>query len=334
MLHEITVHIDVEGKPTNIPDCESIIKQSFELRPPGQTTASIFNGVRITLDVRSDRDVSNIWVKFAPSLTMGEARTQQFVSQYLEQHNITAVRAPRVYLAFTSGAFGFIVSEYIDGPMCEFSESNLVAAAVQALLKIPSPSSTPGPVGGGVIEHPFFLDCWSDIWYETVEELQRHVNGILAKTERPGRVNYIKEVADYGLLLCISDIQTTNFMKDGEGRIVAVDFGGYSFLPPSFFALALRRGRGFAHNVSRQIEIPPSPNLVATECASFALVPCGRNDIGEWISLLSLHGCLLPPSHKNTELIGTPVQAPHRGNIWTPPEGTTDQAPHWDIVWG
>ncbi len=108
----------------------------------------------------------------------GNNGTERFVSQYLEEHNIAAVRAPRVYLAFTWGAFGFIVSEYIDGPMCDFSDITPVAAAVQALLKIPSPSSTPGPVGGGVIEHPFFLDWMPDIWYNTVEELQRHVNGV------------------------------------------------------------------------------------------------------------------------------------------------------------
>ncbi|KAI0794666.1 hypothetical protein C8Q74DRAFT_1249984 [Fomes fomentarius] len=318
MSYEVTVHIDDEDKPTNIPDYEFIIKQSFNLRPH-QTNAINLNSVRITLDARSDHDVSNIWVKFAPSVTMREARTQQFVSQYLEQHNIAAVRAPRVYLAFTWGDFGFIVSEYVDGPMCEYSDIDLVAAAVQAMLKIPSPSSTPGPVGGGVIEHPFFLERTSDIWYETVEELQRHVNGILAKTRTPGRVNYTKEVADYGLILCISDIKSVNFMKDGEGRIVAVDFGGYSFLPPSFFALALRRGGGFAHNISCQIEIPPSPNLAPTESASFALVPRGRNDIG------------LP-----RELRSRPTPGVFYGRIQlvSPPEGTTDQAPHWDIVWG
>ncbi len=83
-------------------------------------------------------------------------------------------------------------------------------------------------------------------------------------------------------------------MKDREGRIVAVDFGGYSFLPPSFFALALRRDGDFAQRISYLIEVPLSPNLEATESASFALVPYGRNDIGEQISLLLYFSCLLP----------------------------------------
>ncbi len=82
-------------------------------------------------------------------------------------------------------------------------------------------------------------------------------------------------------------------MKDREGRIVAVDFGGYSFLPPSFFALALTYG-DFAHRVASMLEYPESPstNVSATESASCALVPYSSNDIGEQISLLS---CLPPP---------------------------------------
>ncbi len=58
MSYEVTVHIDDECKPTNIPN-ESIIKQSFELRPRQTTTVNI-SCVRITLDTRSDREVGSI----------------------------------------------------------------------------------------------------------------------------------------------------------------------------------------------------------------------------------------------------------------------------------
>ena len=177
MSSTVTVYIDDRGKPMNIPDYKSIIKKSFELRRY-QATAININGTRMPLTKNSDLDVSNVWVKFGRTITMGEARTQRFVAQYLEEQNIAAVRAPRVYLAFTWGEFGFIVSEYINGQMCNKSDINVVATAVQALIKIPSPNSTPGPVGGGVIEHPFFVDGKSDIWYNTVEELEGHVNGV------------------------------------------------------------------------------------------------------------------------------------------------------------
>ena len=180
-MSKATVFIDDKDKPKNIPTkLEWIISQSLALRPHQETNINI-NGVRIALNTngRSDADdVSNIWVKFGDTIRVGEAKTQQFVARYLEEHKIVAVRVPRVYLAFKWGGLVFIVSEYIDGKMCDNSDAALVAPAVQALIEIPSPSLTPGPVGGGVIEHPFFIDRKSDIWYDTVEELEGHVNGV------------------------------------------------------------------------------------------------------------------------------------------------------------
>ena len=68
--------------------------------------------------------------------------------------------------------------EYIDGQICGASDFALVAAAVQSLIAIPSPTSAPGPVGGGLIEHPFFIERKSSIWYESVKELGDHINGV------------------------------------------------------------------------------------------------------------------------------------------------------------
>jgi hypothetical protein len=177
MSSNVNVFINDENKPANIPSYETIIKQCFDLRP-GQVTAINTSGVRIILDKRSDTEVSDIWVKFGSDITMGEAKTQRFVAQYLESNNIAAVGAPRVYLAFTWDRFGFIVTKYIDGQTCGDSDIPLVAAAVKHLITIPSPSPTPGPVGGGLIEHPFFVYRTSSIWYNSVEELQAHINGV------------------------------------------------------------------------------------------------------------------------------------------------------------
>jgi hypothetical protein len=142
MTSTVNVFINDENKPVNIPSYETIIKQCFDLCP-GQVTAINTSGVRITLDKRSDTEVSDIWVKFGSDITMGEAKTQRFVAQYLESNNIAAVRAPRVYLAFTWGRFGFIVTEYIDGQICSDSDIPLVAAAVQYLITIPPSCHTP-----------------------------------------------------------------------------------------------------------------------------------------------------------------------------------------------
>lgn len=121
------------------------------------------------------------------------------------------------------------------------------------------------------------------------------------------RVNLRDEVANYGLRLCASDLKLVNFMKDKDGRIVAVDYGGYSFLPPSFFALALGYG-AFAHELSTMLKYPLcKDDTTALVTASCALAPFDTNNIGEQISLLSLlcflskKICLLPPC-TNTEL--------------------------------
>ena len=156
MSSTVNVCINDENKPANIPSYETIITQSFALRP-GQNTAINTGGVRITLDKRSHTEVSDIWVKFGSDITVGEAKTQRFVAQHLESNNIAAVRAPRIYLAFTCGRFVFIVTEYIDGRICGDSDIPFVAATVQDLITIQSLSSTPGHVGGGLIEHPFFV---------------------------------------------------------------------------------------------------------------------------------------------------------------------------------
>jgi len=173
----VNVFINDKNKPANIPNYETIITQCFDLGPRQATDINI-SGVRITLDKRSDNEISDIWVKYGGRITMAEAETQRFVAQYLEDNDIPTVRAPRVYLAFTWSDFGFIVSEYINGQMCGKSDIPLVAAAVQSLITIPSSSSIPGPIGGGLIEHPFLVERTSSTRYESVKELQDHINGV------------------------------------------------------------------------------------------------------------------------------------------------------------
>ncbi|KAH8826249.1 hypothetical protein DL96DRAFT_1277368 [Flagelloscypha sp. PMI_526] len=300
------IFIDDENKPTNIPSYETIILQSFKLRPQ-QATAVNTSGVRIALNKSSDLDVSNIWVKFGGHISMSEAKTQRFVSQHLQDNNISAVRVPHVYLAWTWGSFGYIVMEYIDGQMCNNSDIALAAPAVQALIDIPSPSLTPGPVGGGVIEHPFFLDRTSSIWCESVEEIEDHVNGILSETGRKMRVSLTSELASYGLRLCVSDLKAVNFMRDRDDRVVAVDFGGYSFLPPSFFAFAMRYGccGTFAYRMASLLKCPPLPptHVSALISASCALVPYGLNDVGKFLlAVLTLSFSLAPSSELPSSL--------------------------------
>jgi hypothetical protein len=101
------------------------------------------------------------------------------------------------------------------------------------------------------------------------------------------RVSFGPEVDMYGLRLCPSDMNRNNFMKDGLGRIVALDFGDSCFLPLSFFAFALHEGDNFTQLIARLVERPESTQLKAMLRASHGLVPYNTNNIGEHISLLS-----------------------------------------------
>jgi hypothetical protein len=71
-------------------------------------------------------------------------------------------------------------------------------------------------------------------------------------------------------------------MKDREGRIVAVDFGGYSFLPHSF-AYALNDGgpSRLKHHIARILRYPRSSTVSAMASASCALAPFTSNNVGE-----------------------------------------------------
>jgi hypothetical protein len=93
------------------------------------------------------------------------------------------VRVPQVYAAFLREdtsvcTTGYIVMQYIDAPDCGERDHLMVAKAVQTLISVKCPSSTPRPVGGGHLIHNVFIDWPPEITYETVDDLQQHINGV------------------------------------------------------------------------------------------------------------------------------------------------------------
>jgi hypothetical protein len=107
-----------------------------------------------------------------------EALTQDWVGKVVNASPDAAVRIPKVYRAFEHGAFGYIIMEYINGPECDVSDAPQVAAAVECLIRVKGPTTAPGPVGGGPITHRFFVEWKSPVTYNTVQVLEKHVNGV------------------------------------------------------------------------------------------------------------------------------------------------------------
>ncbi|KDQ21108.1 hypothetical protein BOTBODRAFT_51104 [Botryobasidium botryosum FD-172 SS1] len=224
------------------------------------------------------------WIKYGPYVTMAEALTQDWVAKALNADPGAAVRVPQVYQAFTSDnpdcRIGYIVMEYIDTPDCDHRDVQLVAKAVQTLISLRGPNTAPGPVGGGPVVHTFFVEWTSPITYETAEELEQHINGILKFKGDTRRINLVADARD-GLRLCPCDINPTNFKKDRDGKAVALDFGATCFLPPSFFAVAMEKAVDpFAWKVAKHIRYPRTSDVAAMVSASYHLVHFGRDDIG------------------------------------------------------
>ena len=88
-------------------------------------------------------------------------------------------------------------------------------------------------------------------------------------------------------------------MKDQGSKIVAIDFGGYSFLPPSFFSFVTTnyiladRVNILLGESSLYKEVERNVNVLLH--ASYALVPYQSNDFGELIILASLFSLVFFP---------------------------------------
>lgn len=88
--------------------------------------------------------------------------------------------------------------------------------------------------------------------------------------------------ASDGLVLCPWDIHPGNFKKAGDDKVVALDFCGHCFLPPSFFAVAMMlEDNDFIEAVGRHVKYPKSDDVPAIVTAHYYLVPYQRNDIGQ-----------------------------------------------------
>ncbi|TFK68005.1 hypothetical protein BDN72DRAFT_821843 [Pluteus cervinus] len=176
---------------------------------------------------------------------------------------------------------GHIIMEYVDAPDCQESDVKLIAKAIERLIHVPAPiSAAPGPVGGGQAIHTFFYEWESCITYQTLEELEEHVNGILQCKGDDRHVNFRAE-AHKGLVLCPCDVHPGNFKKVGD-QVVALDFRATCFMPPAFLSFAMEKPvNDFAFQVARLVNYAPSADVAPMFAASYFLVPRGTNKIGK-----------------------------------------------------
>jgi hypothetical protein len=169
-MSQIRSIILADNRPANLPLPEDIVKLCRD--------AGYDYNVRGIPIIDQSRGVTSAWVKYGLSVTMSEALTQDWVGKALNANSDAPVRIPTVYQAFKHGHNGYIVMEYIDGSLCDDSDVLQVAAAVECLIRVIGPTTAPGPVGGGPIPHRFFVDGESSVTYDTVQALEKHINGV------------------------------------------------------------------------------------------------------------------------------------------------------------
>jgi hypothetical protein len=168
-MSQVKSVILADNRPADLPLPEDIVQLCQD--------AGYDYNVRGIPIIDQSRGVTSAWVKYG-SVTMAEALTQDWVGKFFNANPDAAVQIPNVYHAFEHGDDDYIVMEYIDGSLCDDSDALQVAAAVECLISVIGPITAPEPVGGGSIKHRFFVEWESSVTYDTVQALEKHVNGV------------------------------------------------------------------------------------------------------------------------------------------------------------
>ncbi|KUI63012.1 hypothetical protein VP1G_10137 [Cytospora mali] len=201
--------------------------------------------------------------EFAFSTLLG---TQQPASQQVR----LIVCVPEVFYDFEDRGRYFVVMEFVPGitlnealvpgadvlgragaeVVAELDKSNLyqyIATGIHLLsanAKVP-PGAKPGPVGGGIIRHPFFKDSQARVPYRDVEMLEKHINKIIDHMYYYNDPSTTPTITlERELEFYYSDLNGSNFIflgADGHIILYIIDFEEAGFLPHGFRCLAVER---------------------------------------------------------------------------------------------
>ncbi|KAH8824854.1 hypothetical protein DL96DRAFT_1530672 [Flagelloscypha sp. PMI_526] len=277
-MSDTKVEYSTAPAPKDLPSFDDIVQSC---------AAAGFNRNGVCIQVA---EKARFWVKYGRSLTLGEGLTQAQVADIVNADSENIVRVPDVYLIFLHGRFRYIVMQFVEGEtvgkrkssnMGEYREEEVqaVVAAVKALtaLKMP-PSTPPGPIGGGTIGHNIFSEWRSTLVYPTVKHLQHQINTLVRP--RKVRVDFVSETEEEGLLLCLADLDDSNFMVDERNTLWAIDFGCTSYMPRSYVSYSLNMSeKPFTLLLQHYVNFPRSSNLHAMMLAGYLFMITGKNSL-------------------------------------------------------
>ncbi|KAL1874941.1 hypothetical protein VTK73DRAFT_10310 [Phialemonium thermophilum] len=198
------------------------------------------------------------WVKIAK--TPGEPRMHRFAYEQLlavPEERRRGIRVPQIYRVIDNGSLTCIVMEYVRGTTVEtlyeskrLDEALLdrltdrVAQALSLFLHFPVPPGTkPGAGEGSLIRHIMFKWQEAVIEYDSVAQLEAHLNNIIRVRGGTLTLNFTNE----RMCFCYTDLHDHNFIYTGadDDTLIIIDFEHAAFLPVSFMAYAIFCGPYF-----------------------------------------------------------------------------------------
>ncbi|KAK2877180.1 hypothetical protein FQN49_001375 [Arthroderma sp. PD_2] len=227
-----------------------------------------------------------LWIKYGRPVLWNEVPAQ--VMAYHELRLLRSpARAPAIYYACTIEYKTYIVMEYIPGktaaqllevpgktavelrkgisdPAKREAIFRLVALGIHELHRIPvPPRSRPTAMDGGLIRHGLFDEQEAPRHYQTIDQLEEHLNLFLKITRRKQRV---ERLAEEPMVFCFSDLWLGNFIIDDQNRVVVIDFGDVSVLPSSFSKFALLPSQNdYPIDISSWVKVPSTDDVDNTE---------------------------------------------------------------------
>ena len=136
-----------------------------------------------------------VFIKYGRRGKEAEGGMQRLAFDWLTTHH-DSITVPEVYKIFTRGLFTFIVMEFVEAkPILEFAKQfepqywndhqsyyyNMIIEGIELLRRMPVPSgTTPGPYSKSerIMKHMIFKDQEAPIQYDTVGELEDHLNRV------------------------------------------------------------------------------------------------------------------------------------------------------------
>ncbi|SPQ21407.1 547f5ec2-af15-4178-bc54-79792bc5304f [Thermothielavioides terrestris] len=228
-----------------------------------------------------------VFVKFGGPEKQAEADMQRLAWEWLRQQRERDpgcnIYVPEVFKVFSRDNATFIIMELLAATQVKDLAKrfdpitwkqnkaqyyDMITEGIRLLSLIPvPPDATPGPYTHAerYIKHMLFKDHEAPHIYNTVQDLEDHLNriAVVAYQHLPGPPP--KVALEKELVYCYTDFNDENFMfttdPDGRPRLYIIDFEHASFLPLSFLSYAVlgRKPRFFTGKWIREKLGPSLP---------------------------------------------------------------------------